>query len=388
MIFASRPSYFSPSRADHAATTPAPRGGWPGSSKAPVLVPMLFLALGCSQPSQPLPLELTASISMGAEHSCMLNGEGRVLCWGNSWAGQLGQGDRVASPMLVPVPLVDIASQMAAGRFHTCSQFDDGVVSCWGSDRWSQIGDRASERCLVDGSEFSCATTPVQVEGLFGVAHISLSEQLSCGGSTVGVRCIGDSPFRLPEAAPGTGIELGPRLSCSWNDQGQPACVGEETLYRTESVMALNGIEDMAIGQRHVCVARSTGILCWGANNSGQLGNGETTAFSVELVTPTVAEPVGAVCAGAEHSCALGERGNVYCWGRNTYGQVSSPPVRRDACGGRSCEITPQLVDGLPPVIDLDCSDESSCALTTDEEMYCWGELVGTHLPQRIPQGS
>lgn len=102
--------------------------------------------LGGFNPSttEPFPLagvDGALSISMSPNHACVIDGQGRVLCWGSNWAGQLGQppfNDYVVDP--VQVMNVPPAIQVATGAYHTCVLTRDRDVYCWGANTEGQIG--------------------------------------------------------------------------------------------------------------------------------------------------------------------------------------------------------------------------------------------------------
>ena len=80
-------------------------------------------------------------------------------------------------------------------------------------------------------------------------------------------------------------------------------------------------------------------MSCWGANESGQLGNGTTDSSNVP-VPVTGLKDVEAIVAGGAHSCARRTDGTVWCWGANTSGQLGDgvtlssprPLLARIAC--------------------------------------------------------
>lgn len=90
-----------------------------------------------------------------------------------------------------------------------------------------------------------------------------------------------------------------------------------------------------------------------------------TTGCGQKPVKPL--EKATFVTIGVGHTCALTETGGVKCWGANLSGQVGD--------GSRTSKrLTPVQVVGLTDgVIAIDAGSESSCAVTTDGELICWG---------------
>src|SRR5690606_19415151 len=85
-------------------------------------------------------------------------------------------------------------------------------------------------------------------------------------------------------------------------------------------------------GQQNSCALLTSGeIKCWGLNASGQLGLGDTeTRGNVpgEMgdALPGVdlgdTASVAAISVGSGHSCALFAGGAVKCWGTNQWGEL------------------------------------------------------------------
>jgi len=87
----------------------------------------------------------------------------------------------------------------------------------------------------------------------------------------------------------------------------------------------------IAAGAYHSCaILDNASVKCWGKNNVGQLGIGNTTNMvddSGEMaVLPTVNLGTGrtatAIAAGFYHSCALLDNASVKCWGYNGNAQL------------------------------------------------------------------
>ena len=63
-------------------------------------------------------------------------------------------------------------------------------------------------------------------------------------------------------------------------------------------------------------------MACWGANDSGQLGDGTTTGRLVPVPVTGLATGVAAIAAGGDHTCVVTTAGGVKCWGANEHGQL------------------------------------------------------------------
>lgn len=81
------------------------------------------------------------SIAAGGEHTCGVKSDGSLWCWGNNEYGQLG--DNTTSDRNVPNRVGDASqwSVVTAGEDFTCAFTDDGSLWCWGWNMFGQIGD-------------------------------------------------------------------------------------------------------------------------------------------------------------------------------------------------------------------------------------------------------
>jgi len=141
----------------------------------------------------------------------------------------------------------------------------------------------------------------------------------------------------------------------------------------------------LAVGYEHSCaIAASQQLYCWGRNDYGQLGDGTATNRNVaRVVSGTLLFTRAA--AGAGHTCAIAPEGRLYCWGRNVWGQVGdgSAVIRR----------TPVPIAPTLRFSEVVAGAENTCALTTDGAVYCWGFMLGTqstsyHLPSDVSGGT
>jgi hypothetical protein len=80
------------------------------------------------------------------------------------------------------------------------------------------------------------------------------------------------------------------------------------------------------------------------------------------------------VASGPTHVCAVTTSGELWCWGNTLYGQLGHP-VRVDPTTGESKpgEGQPVRVEGLPPMKQVAVALGTTCALSTEGALWCWG---------------
>jgi alpha-tubulin suppressor-like RCC1 family protein len=125
------------------------------------------------------------------------------------------------------------------------------------------------------------------------------------------------------------------------------------------------GVIAVSAGGSHTCAVTSTGVVrCWGANGSGELGNGTTVDSKVPVVVAGL--NAVAVSAGSNYTCAVTSTGGVKCWGDNFYGVLgnnttvsSSAPVDVSGLGSGAKAVS--------------AGRYHACAVTTDGAVSCWG---------------
>ena len=115
-------------------------------------------------------------------------------------------------------------------------------------------------------------------------------------------------------------------------------------------------------------------VYCWGNNEFGQIGNGNvgTDVSFPELVKTNDDSELGeqavySISVGYTHACALAADSNVYCWGKNKYGQIGI---------GTDEDIisTPKKVHfGDKTIKSIDAGINFNCAIDFDNDVYCWG---------------
>lgn len=329
------------------------------------------------------------AVSAGNYHTCAVLATGALKCWGINYFGQLGDGTTEMRP--TPVAVSGLGSgvvAVSAGGAHTCARLITNALKCWGRNSDGQLGNGTVN---TNANSF-----PLDVSGMTtNTAAVSIGENHTCALTTGGgVKCWGDnssgqlgdnsttdrsSPVDVYNLSSGTtGIDSGRLHTCAlvnggvkcWgnNAYGQ---LGNGTLVNEKIPVDVSGLTSGAAavdaGWGHTC-ARTTsqGLLCWGYNNSGTLGDGTTTSQSVPLQVPSLETGVTEVSAGTYHTCAI-QSELLKCWGDNPDGQLGDGTVTN--------QTMPRDVIGLNSGVgSLSAGGFHTCALLSAGGLKCWGD--------------
>jgi len=117
------------------------------------------------------------------------------------------------------------------------------------------------------------------------------------------------------------------------------------------------------------CALLSTGgVVCWGSNHLGELGNGSiaTTNWSdVPVVVKGITDAKAVVNNSYATFCAVHATGSVSCWGGGSYGALGN--------GSTLNADVPVHVTGLTAVKSVVGVFASFCAVLTSGKVSCWG---------------
>ena len=295
-------------------------------------------------------------VSAGGGHACLVRTDDSLWCWGRNDRGQIGDGTRTPRAQPVRVAAIEEVAAVAAGDLHTCAITTGAAVFCWGAGDSGQLGE-------LGRNDRGLPQLVAGVTGLTGVPDaLAAGRDFSCAlGADHAVRCWGDDSLgqlgdggapgpHLPAVVPGLSAKVA-KLSAQW---------------------------------QHACALDTDGVLaCWGANSSGQIGDG-LTGGARPPTTPSAPLPaqVTAVAAGRDHTCALAADG-AYCWGANAQGQV-------DPAAPSMPIPTPQAVRGSSDVTDpkdIAAGGQHTCIVRKGEKnpITCWGANTSGQLGDGTP---
>lgn len=318
---------------------------------------------------------------------------------------------------------------LGAGDAHTCAivagadatEGDPGYLMCWGANESGQLGDGSP--LLADSKE----PRPVLVSpgqgnpklsnyfsSVCGGKNFSCAElvasdapgekRIACWGSNekgqLGVASTQPGPYNAPfervadVPTNDKGLNLhavtcGAEFACALGPDGKAWCWGaNESGQLGNGRAGVPGIGAAAIegfafteltaGARHVCGTKADNtVWCWGDGSLGQLGNGTTKGSA----TPTVVSKVTAasdrpLALGNDFTLALGAKAakNPFAWGANTFGQLANDT--------RTSTLVPGALPGFlvadflgGSALYTGATAEHACARIVDR-LYCWGANV------------
>lgn len=368
------------------------------------------------------------SISVGDQFACAVSGDttgNNVYCWGFNNSKQLGDpdlsGGDSSTPRRVHANVEVVGSdkngnflvnieKLSAGGGHVCAVAKSENLYCWGSNSKGQLGvgdpgmpDSSEARRVRAGnavpddtnSGFITNIKSIQSaggneDGAFSCA-VSFAGKLYCWGLNLHGSGSGNNHGLLGD---GTTVSKFTPVRVLQADGAEPGDTDNGYL---------SNIKEVGGGVLHTCAISedNTGnnIYCWGVNEGGQLGNGNTNPVtSLAPVRVLAGGALGGdkdgleiylknmkvVAGGGSHTCVISNNTgninsqyNVYCWGQNTSGQLgkgdattSLSPVRVNKGSAKDGDYDDTYLVNLRTIYG---GEGHTCAVSQNYFGYCWG---------------
>jgi alpha-tubulin suppressor-like RCC1 family protein len=141
-----------------------------------------------------------------------------------------------------------------------------------------------------------------------------------------------------------------------------PSCVADLQCLGT----ACGCVAQVEAGERHTCVVlHSGGVLCWGANDRGQLGDSGNAFEPAPVPALAIApnDPIREIRA-VDHTCVRSEQGNIRCFGANDSRQVDPALLQPNAPTTAASWVI--SADHVGVGISHTCAADGV-------SMWCWG---------------
>ena len=299
--------------------------------------------------------------SHGATHTCAIDDQKQVFCWGDNTHAQCGTGTTSAN-VAIPTVALDFntgiikAASLALGSTSSCVvRSTGGKLACFGdngkcqTDMWDTGGCLSDATAAVDATDTDVVFKNVQMASL-GAIHGCVAADPNAGGSPA-LFCFGDNaslesaPAGKAITAPAVKITTpqkvvslatGDAHTCFVTDSPhQLFCFGKNDQHQasptsgaatidpsamTAITLPKSGLPNFVFARAaETCVVDTDGLMfCFGASHG----------TNIDQVAGV--KDVGRVALGGAHTCIIGHTdsdaitapGSLICWGDNTNGQA------------------------------------------------------------------
>lgn len=178
--------------------------------------------------------------------------------------------------------------------------------------------------------------------------------------------------------SPDVALAGGGRHVCGLDVNGAAWCWGDGASGQLGAGAVTGSVQPIAVTGGHAFQAVSASndascaldgarqLWCWGDNRSGQLGIGTTDAQRRDPTAVATIVRFKAVSVGSEHTCAISDIDDAYCWGSNVSGKLGI------GTSGDTVRV-PSLVLGGRKWRSISAGGAHSCGITTAGAAFCWG---------------
>lgn len=308
------------------------------------------------------------SVALGSTHQCSVDQDGALWCQGKNDTGQLGQGGAANSVSIrdTSLKLPEGLSALETSEALTCLLDSDGTINCWGGAQPGE-GLPSYEGLSLSSPEPGAKWVDLSVGGSY------FDGSQLCGLTVAGaVWCVDYQAGAPPEAADWQLIDLPrPAVDVAADDRQQGCAItvgGPPVCWdRSKSLAAADvpGVAD-EFEQLSCFLDRCCTV-------HGEVG---TVCFDNSVALDRDGANVSAfpglpgidVSVGQETSCVLTNDGSVWCWGFN------------GRCGLGSDTTMPIVAQPLQvpiegEVVALAAGRHFHCGKLASGGLVCWGEL-------------
>ena len=355
-------------------------------------------ACGCLPSATPVAdLSTATQLAAGSIHTLALLANGTVVSWGGNLYGELGNGTPTLKAIartgpvtrrvggtgnLTPLPVSGLSNvvAVAAGSTHSLALLSDGTVMAWGLNEYGTLGNgnvTGPETC--EGRP--CGRVPAPVPGLSNAIAISAYGELNLALLADGTVMAWGNAYN-GQIGDGTGVKDG----CACVDHPVP-------------VAGVTGAVAVAAGGEAAAALLADGTVeTWGANTSGELGDGSSTlgAGGCECRAPAPVSTLPAmkrVTMGSAAGFAVRQTGGGMSWGFNEVGQLGNGGIGSGAC---ECAPAPAPVSAPLDLQSIEVGSGHGLGLLASGTAVSWGYNetgqrgdgttgVGNGIPTAIP---
>jgi E3 ubiquitin-protein ligase HERC3 len=311
--------------------------------------------------------------------------DGRVKCWGRNDQGALGLGDVAsrgdgANEMGDALPFLNFGAgrtvkALASGNrpeaYH-CAILDNDSLKCWGRNDNGQLG---YQDLLARGdaaNEMGDNLLAVNLGAGRTVKQAAVANAQACA-------ILDDNTLKCWGFNGSGQLGLGDTLGRGFQANSMGAALPAVALGAGRTAKFVAG------GNNHTCaILDNNTVKCWGVNGFGQLGLGDTIqrgdganemGDALPALTFGAGRTVKTLGVGADHACALLDNNTVKCWGANNDGRLGVGDTANRGDGANEMgDALPALDFGAGRTVkQLAVGHTENCALLDNDTVKCWG---------------
>jgi alpha-tubulin suppressor-like RCC1 family protein len=308
-----------------------------------VVTACMLVAGGCVDPPWPEDHLTTMgnwqAVAAGGSHSCGIQEDGSIHCWGCGNGSDHGQCDP---------PTTSEWTSIVASEQHACAYGGQPGIECWGDSL--VVGGVSELPDVVRSATWKeLSTDHVQACGI-----LADNDEIWCWGEPSAPMMQGVNVQQIQQDW--TDVTVGREHLCGLEPGGAASCQGDDDAGQ----ISAPGIdfEDISAGAYHTCGIDEAGMVhCWGCGEGDQ-GQCDVPDAVVEGVESWDYEYVE-VHAGVDFTCAREQGDCIECWG----------------CGdGDEGPCDPYAHSIASHLASISVGVDHACAVTQKAYIYCWGD--------------
>ncbi|KAG8071013.1 hypothetical protein GUJ93_ZPchr0006g45541 [Zizania palustris] len=252
------------------------------------------------------------------------------------------EAEEAAGDEVVPEEPERSVVVISAGASHSVALLTGGLVCSWGRGEDGQLGHGDAEDRPVPTVLTAAFDAPGIVSVICGADHTT---------------AYSDDELQL--------------YSWGWGDFGRLGHGNSSDVFNPQPIEVLQGVRitQIACADSHCLVVTAAGqVHSWGRNQNGQLGLGNTE----DSLLPQKIQAFQGVCvktiaAGAEHTAAVTEDGDLYGWGWGRYGNLG--------LGDRNDRSVPEKVSSVEgeKMVLVACGWRHTMTVSASGSLYTYG---------------
>lgn len=244
---------------------------------------------------------------------------------------------------------------------------------------------RTSDGQTVNGAKASFSFSRPGTVDIYAVATDSAG--LKRADHRYAVPLPAEMPLSIaPQLVMGPSASLGLSSTGVLFGWGDPHYVGQQLFGKVWQGLTLpgdpdlHGIRKIALkSYNSMALTQSGDVLIWGANCSGSLGTGSTLGWTDDPVRVPLGLPAIDIAAGGNcQNAALLNDGSVWAWGANEFGELGQGDT-----AGRSL---PVKIAGLKDVVQIHFGTTVGFAIDKLGQLWAWGDNRRYQLGQGTDQ--